>query len=136
MPTDPVSSAAALVVTSINPPNDILRALADGAAKAGVEFIVIGDTKSPPDFALAHCRFFDIATQHATGFTLAVACPTRHYARKNIGYLIAIEQGAQIIIETDDDNWPTEAFFSPRRRSQRRARRGRRRLGQRVSLFQ
>jgi hypothetical protein len=119
MPTDPESSATALVVTSINQPNDILRALAHGAAKAGVEFIIIGDAKSPPNFSLAHCRFFDIATQHATGFTLAVACPTRHYARKNIGYLIAIERGAQLIIETDDDNWPTEAFFAPRRRSQR-----------------
>jgi len=117
--TDSVPSATALVVTSINRPNDILQALADGSAKAGVEFIVTGDTESPPDFALEHCRFVDIAGQLATGFAFAEACPTRHYARKNIGYLIAIRQGAQIIIETDDDNWPTEAFFAPRRREQR-----------------
>ena len=119
MSTDAVSVPTALVVTSINPPNAILRALADGAARAGVEFIVIGDTKSPPDFALEHCRFLDIAAQLGTGFAFAAACPTRHYARKNIGYLLAIRLGARVIIETDDDNWPTDAFFVPRRRDQR-----------------
>jgi len=116
MPTDVVSTPTALVVTSISAPNPILRALASGAREAGVEFIVIGDTKSPADFVLDHCRFLDIAAQLATGFTFAAACPTRHYARKNIGYLLAIRQGAQIVIETDDDNWPTDAFFAPRRR--------------------
>ena len=106
----------ALVVTSISPPHAILRALASGATKAGVEFIVIGDTKSPPDFALEGCRFLDIAAQLATGFAFAAACPTRHYARKNIGYLVAIQLGALVIIETDDDNWPTDAFFADRAR--------------------
>ena len=111
-----MSTPVALVVTSINPPNAILRALASGAATAGVQFIVVGDTKSPPDFALEGCRFLDIAAQLATGLTFATACPTRHYARKNVGYLVAIRDGARVIIETDDDNWPTEAFFAPRRR--------------------
>jgi hypothetical protein len=111
-----VSTPVALVVTSISPPNAILRALASGAVQAGVEFIVIGDTKSPADFALEGCRFLDIPAQLATGFALGAACPTRHYARKNIGYLVAIRQGARVIIETDDDNWPTDAFFAPRRR--------------------
>jgi hypothetical protein len=111
-----MSTAVALVVTSINPPNAILRALASGAATADVSFIVVGDTKSPPDFALAGCRFLDIAAQLSTGLTFAAACPTRHYARKNIGYLVAIRDGARLILETDDDNWPTDAFFAPRRR--------------------
>jgi hypothetical protein len=111
-----LSSPAALVVTSISPPHAILRALAGGAAQAGVEFILIGDTKSPADFTLDHCRFLDVAAQLATGLAFAAACPTRHYARKNIGYLEAIRRGARLIIETDDDNWPTDAFFAPRRR--------------------
>jgi hypothetical protein len=106
----------ALVVTSINPPNPILRALAAGAVGAGVEFIVAGDTKSPADFALDGCRFLDIAAQHATGFAFAAACPTRHYARKNVGYLVAIQRGARLIIETDDDNWPADGFFAERPR--------------------
>ena len=110
------STSIALVVTSINPPNAILRALASGATKAGVGFIVVGDTKSPSDFALEGCQFLDIAAQLGTGLAFAAACPTRHYARKNIGYLVAVRDGARVIIETDDDNWPTEAFFAPRRR--------------------
>jgi hypothetical protein len=112
MPTPSV----ALVVTSISPPNDVLQALAEGAARTGAEFILVGDTKSPADFALDGCHFFDIAAQLASGFALASACPTRHYARKNIGYLVAIQRGATIILETDDDNWPTEEFFAPRQR--------------------
>jgi hypothetical protein len=43
-------------------------------------------------------------------------CPTRHYARKNIGYLLAMADDASIIIETDDDNIPKESFWQQRRR--------------------
>ena len=116
MPTDAAPSQTALIVTSINPPNAILRALAEGAGRAGIAFIVIGDTKSPSDFSLEGCRFYDVAAQIATGLRFAAACPTRHYARKNIGYLIAMRGHARVIVETDDDNWPREAFFGPRER--------------------
>lgn len=109
----------ALVVTSINPPTPILRALAEGAVAAGFDFVLAGDTKSPSDFALDGCLFLDIAAQQETGFAFAAACPTRHYARKNVGYLAAIARGARLIVETDDDNWPTPAFFAPREREQR-----------------
>jgi hypothetical protein len=106
----------ALVVTSINPPTPILEALAAGARRAGITFIVAGDTKSPSDFALEGCDFLDVEAQRHTGFTLAAACPTRHYARKNIGYLVAIHRGAELILETDDDNWPADGFFDARPR--------------------
>jgi hypothetical protein len=111
-----MSVATALVVTSISAPNAILGALAQGAVKAGVEFIVAGDTKSPVDFVLEGCRFLDVAAQEASGFALAAVCPTQHYARKNIGYLDAIRRGARLLLETDDDNVPTEAFFGDRQR--------------------
>jgi hypothetical protein len=112
------SSATALVVTSINPPNAVMTALRDGARAADVRFIVIGDTKSPADFHLEDCAFFSVAQQQASGLSFATACPTRHYARKNIGYLLAIRDGARIIIETDDDNFPRPAFFGTRQRRQ------------------
>jgi hypothetical protein len=41
-------------------------------------------------------------------------CPTGHYARKNIGYLWAIRENANYIIETDDDNFPRDEFFGLR----------------------
>ncbi|MDP5030354.1 MAG: STELLO glycosyltransferase family protein [Paraglaciecola sp.] len=37
--------------------------------------------------------------------------PERHYSRKNIGYLLAIKKGANIIYETDDDNIPHSENF-------------------------
>ena len=52
-----------------------------------------------------------------TGFEFAKLCPTRHYARKNVGYLWAMREGADIIIETDDDNIPRDSFWLPRQRS-------------------
>lgn len=108
----------AVIVTSISPPTPLLRALADGCRAAGFRFVVVGDTKSPPDFALDGCDFLSIRAQNDSGFAFARLCPTAHYARKNVGYLAAIRDGVQLIVETDDDNMPRESFFAPRQRPQ------------------
>lgn len=110
------SRRISLVVTTINAPNPVLKALADGSTTHGWDFIAIGDTKSPPGFALDGCRFFDVPAQQASGLAYAQACPTRHYARKNIGYLLAIQGGSELIVETDDDNFPRDGFWAPRHR--------------------
>lgn len=41
---------------------------------------------------------------------LAGALPKNHYARKNLGYLKAMEEGASVIYDTDDDNYPLPNF--------------------------
>jgi hypothetical protein len=64
-----------IVVTSINRPNAVLRAIADGAIQKGFEFIVIGDTKSPAEFNLEGCRYLDLGAQLATDYKLAAVCP-------------------------------------------------------------
>jgi hypothetical protein len=110
-----MSDAVAIVVTSISPPNVSLKALAAGALEKGLHFIVIGDTKSPSEFTLDGCDFYDVARQQQSRFQLAKLCPTRSYARKNIGYLHAIESGARIIVETDDDNIPRSDFWNERK---------------------
>jgi hypothetical protein len=112
----PIRTAA--VVTSISPPTPVLQALAQGCRAAGFRFLLVGDTKSPPDFALEGCAFLSIAAQNESGFAFARLCPTAHYARKNVGYLAAIRDGAQLIVETDDDNLPRDSFFAPRERMQ------------------
>jgi hypothetical protein len=76
-----------------------------------IDFIVIGDTKSPATFELDGCDFWDIPRQQSLDFELAAITPTKHYSRKNIGYLLAMQRGADRIIETDDDNLPMEAFW-------------------------
>jgi hypothetical protein len=110
-------SETAVVITTINPPTTAMRMLARGCAQHRYALVVAGDSSSPPDFDLPDANFLALSDQLATGFAFARACPTRSYARKNVGYLAAIRGGAQWIIETDDDNLPHPEFFLPRRRS-------------------
>ena len=107
--------STALVVTSISAPNAVLQSLAEGSVRHGWDFIVTGDTKSPDTFELEGCRFLSIAAQQAGDHELGRACPTRSYTRKNIAYLDAIARGAKVIVETDDDNFPREPFWEPRK---------------------
>src|SRR6185295_7283293 len=108
----------ALVVTSIASPNAALTELAKGCAEHNLDFIVIGDESSPPEFKLNGCRFYSLAEQRQLDSRFAVECPTRSYARKNIGYLLAARAGAAVIIETDDDNFPRPDFWQERNRHQ------------------
>jgi hypothetical protein len=104
-----------LVITSISAPNPVLKSFADGCSKNGWDFIVIGDKASPPQFELEHCNFFSLADQYKMPFKLGEILPEKHYARKNLGYLQAIKNGASIIVESDDDNFPYETFWEKRR---------------------
>lgn len=104
-----------IVVTSIFSPNKSLYALADGAKKNGWKFIIAGDVPSPKDFQLDGADFYDLPSQRNLPFKFAGLCPERHYTRKNIGYLIAIANGSDVIVETDDDNIPVADFWGPRR---------------------
>jgi hypothetical protein len=104
-----------LIITSIaNHNHPVLKRFAEEASMYGIPFIVIGDTKSPNGFNLAGCNFYSIERQQMLKFQLAKTLPVAHYARKNLGYLIAISQGAEIIIETDDDNLPINGFWDKR----------------------
>lgn len=107
-----------LIVTSISAPNKVLTSLSEGAKKNNTEFIVIGDSKSPADFNLSGCDFYSLQKQKELDFNFAKLCPEKHYSRKNIGYLIAIQKRATIIIETDDDNFPREEFWMDRTEQQ------------------
>ena len=106
----------AIVLTSINPPNSVMSEIAKNARERAMPFIVVGDTKSPPGFQLDGCRFYGVDAQCESGLAFAAACPTRHYSRKNVGYLLAMRDGAKVIAETDDDNHPWAEFFDERSR--------------------
>lgn len=103
-----------VVVTSINPPNDTLKAIARNCKAQGGDFILIGDSSSPADFHLDGCYYFSLQAQKLLDLRYANICPERHYARKNIGYLLAMIRGARQIIETDDDNIPLDGFYERR----------------------
>ena len=103
-----------LVVTSIAAPTRALEELAESAARADMDFVLIGDTSSPAEFVLPGCDFYGLERQRSLGLATAEVCPTRHYARKNVGYLIAMDRGAETIVETDDDTDAYDAFWQPR----------------------
>jgi hypothetical protein len=102
----------ALALTTINgSDNRCLRLLSEGASAAGIPFFIAGDTKTPAGFSLPGSTYLSIAEQTRRYPALAALLPTKHYTRKNIAYLAAMEWGAQEIQETDDDNFPRQTFW-------------------------
>ncbi len=107
-----MQTKTSIIITSISSPNAVLKSIAGEAKKRNIEFIVIGDVKSPAEFILDGCRFYSVDEQRSLKFRLANALPVKHYSRKNLGYLLAAKQ--DVIVETDDDNFPREDFWNDR----------------------
>ncbi len=104
-----------LVITSIaDDSHPILQQYGEESDRHGVQFILVGDVKSPKNFTIDHCDYYSVERQNSLNFKLVDKLPFKHYARKNIGYLAALLQGAEVIIETDDDNIPKSAFWNKR----------------------
>ncbi len=101
----------ALVITSISAPNQALEKFAAGCMEKNIHFIVIGDSKSPADFRLDGCDFYSLQRQRSLPFKLAALLPEKKYSRKNIGYLIAASLQNNVILESDDDNYPLTSFW-------------------------
>ena len=59
--------------------------------------------------------FLSVDKQKQLGYRTTELLPFKSYSGKTIGYLYAIEHGAKIIYETDDDNYPYDGNigFSP-----------------------
>jgi hypothetical protein len=104
-----------LIITSISAPNKAMKLFAEKSLQNNIEFIVIGDLKSPADFNLEGCKFYSIDEQEKLPFTIAKILPKKHYSRKNIGYLLSAHQ--EIILETDDDNFPRDEFWNSRNKT-------------------
>ena len=90
-----------VVVTTINPPTDAIKKL---AALSDWRVVVIGDTKTPADWAWPNVTYLSVPAQLSLGYSTSQLLKTRSYQRKNIGYLYAVQHGAEVIYETDDDN--------------------------------
>ena len=101
----------AAVITTINSPNDGMNALLHFGQVTGSPVIVVGDTKTPATWENTDFEFLSISKQLELFGDFAEAIPTRHYARKNLGYLKARSYGVEWIYETDDDNVPTASPF-------------------------
>lgn len=102
-----LESRPTCVITTINPPTQAVKIL---ASKNDVRLIVVGDRKTPVDWEFYGVRFIPFSEQEQLSFSLSKLLPIDHYARKNIGYLQALAEGATVIYDTDDDNAPNDAW--------------------------
>jgi hypothetical protein len=99
-----------IVVTTINAPSTAIEFIAKLCGSNGWSAVVVGDTKTPRDWACEHITYLSVERQKEIFGAYADILPYRHYCRKNIGYLYALSQGADYILETDDDNIPYPSF--------------------------
>mgnify|MGYP000553522750 CR=1 FL=1 len=100
------------VITTVNPPTKQVIELAKRHKKENLgEIIIVGDRKGPHDYKLEKASLISINDQDILFPEFSQALPKNHYARKNIGYLVAMREGASCIYETDDDNSPNEAWL-------------------------
>ena len=99
-----------IVITSIFPPTEAVRAFAQ---LPGHRVIVVGDKKTPPDWDCVGVEFLSVEEQEKSPHALARHLPFNHYCRKMLGYLRAIESGAEVLIDTDDDNIPKPDWSFP-----------------------
>ena len=98
------------VITTIQEPTPSVLTLMKSLAKSGGKLIAVGDQKGPAKFDLPSTDFYPLSRQLELPFSMVPLLPTKHYARKNLGYLIAMQSGAPVLYETDDDNAPTDAW--------------------------
>ncbi len=99
-----------IVITSIFPPSEAVRRY---AALPGYRLVVAGDRKTPSSWSCDGAVFLPLERQQAIGRELHELMPLDHYCRKMFGYLVAIRDGAQRIVDTDDDNIPKPEFGFP-----------------------
>lgn len=109
--------STALVITSIAASDHpVLNQYAAHCKKENIPFYMIGDKASPSVFSLDGCDFYSLSRQRELDLNIVKLLPEKHYGRKNIGYLLAIRNGATVILETDDDNYAHPEFWNERTR--------------------
>lgn len=98
-----------IVVTTINPPGNAIDKIS-GLCANGWSAVVVGDTKTPQNWSAPNISFLSVSDQKDLFGKIAELIPYSHYCRKNLGYIYAICQGADVVLETDDDNIPYSTF--------------------------
>jgi hypothetical protein len=107
----------ALVVTTIQPPTPAIVALESKARALGWEIVFIGDEPGPRSHEYPPGTLSTFEDQLQLDLRLSMLLPSKHYSRKNLGYILAAQRCCEVIVETDDDNFPNPAFWVPRERS-------------------
>lgn len=99
-----------IVITTIHLPS---KAIEHYASMQNCKLVVVADKKTPDQWRLNRVSFLSVQQQQESKSQLGELLPFNHYARKMMGYLFAIKNGATKIIDTDDDNIPKEGWSFP-----------------------
>lgn len=100
----------AIVITSIYAPT---KGVVLFSKMNGHQLIVVGDAKTPRNWHRKNVAYLPLNEQEKKGFCLGKTLPQNHYCRKMIGYLYAISQGAELIVDADDDIMPKKGWHYP-----------------------
>jgi hypothetical protein len=100
-----------IVITSIYNPTE---AVIEFSSLSDCELIVVGDKKTPDNWSCISTKYLSLLDQKESNYSLASILPYNHYSRKMVGYLYAIENNADFIIDSDDDNIPKEKWGFPK----------------------
>lgn len=93
-----------IIITTIN---DETEAITSFKNLDGWNLILVGDKKTPEVYNDSKIEFISANYRKSL---MDLCIPLNSYCRKNLGYLRAIENGSDIIYETDDDNIPYDNF--------------------------
>lgn len=99
-----------IVITSIFSPSEAVKKF---AKITGKQLVVVGDKKTPTGWSHPGVIYIGVDEQSHLPYELAKILPFNHYCRKMIGYLYAISCGADLIVDTDDDNIPKHRWGFP-----------------------
>lgn len=100
------------VITTIFAPTRLVRQL---VALGDWCVVVVGDLKAQSEAsylrslnlsAAARLRltYLDAAAQRRLNYRITAKLPWNHFGRKNVGFLFALQHGATVVYDTDDDN--------------------------------
>jgi hypothetical protein len=99
-----------IIITSIFEPTEAIKKF---SKLENMKLIVVGDKKTPKNWCNKNTNFISVDDQEKMSFSLRRVLPYNHYSRKMIGYLVAMQNEASYIIDTDDDNIPKSNWHFP-----------------------
>jgi len=105
-----------IITTTINEPTEATLKFCEIADKKNFTFVIIGDLKTP------HDKYNKLVSKHNNVLYLSPEDQDKIYPelsekigwktiqRRNIGFVYAYQQGAEIVATIDDDNIPYESW--------------------------
>ena len=105
-----------IITTTINSPTEATKKFCEIADKKDFKFIIIGDTKTPHqeykvlEESFNNVTYLDPTQQESLYPELSEIIGWRTIQRRNIGFVYAYHNGAEIIATVDDDNIPYDTW--------------------------